>query len=415
MPGVDEQQAVQRRVARPGCPNPVAIVKAPAIPALTGIRFFLALFVVIFHFGLGLVSDAPAWARNVLGSGYTAVSMFFVLSGFVLGYNYLGDVKVRASRFWIARVARIGPAYWTALLIQIPFWIQELLPNHTTSFNYPLTTILVSLTCTQAWVIGTHAVWNMPAWSLSCEWFFYLLFPFIGIQLIKLRRNGLFCAMTVFAGLTLLVPLLYLLFQPDHISNASLTQENMTHFTRDTTLLSTRFVLWHDGWYRLALYNPIVHLPTFLLGMSVGRYRRIFSGPRSSGIRRVAVHLSAFAILTVLAISGRMPHILLHDCIVALLFCAFISQVTALWRPVQRLLSTRPLLILGEASYTMYILQHPLSLWFETILRHVFHVTGLEVYTFPILLEFVVVLVAASVLTSVFIEKPARKWIMSVR
>ena len=61
----------------------------PALPALTGLRFVAAVQVVLFH----TRSAAPGLQRSSFldpfGGGYSGVSLFFVLSGFILAYNYL--------------------------------------------------------------------------------------------------------------------------------------------------------------------------------------------------------------------------------------------------------------------------------------------------------------------------------------
>ena len=95
---------------------------APAsIPALTGLRFVAALWVVISHYGLALAY--PPGLREVGAQGGAAVSLFFVLSGFVLTYNYADwfrDDCARVGRFAWARFTRICPMHLVALLAMTP-------------------------------------------------------------------------------------------------------------------------------------------------------------------------------------------------------------------------------------------------------------------------------------------------------
>src|SRR5690349_6086454 len=99
------------------------------LKALTGIRFFLAIWVVIYHQGPWLtesLSSTPAIHRIAecfIFTGYSAVSAFFILSGFVLTYNY--DLPVLAAprnalRFGIARFSRIYPSYVAGILGFVP-------------------------------------------------------------------------------------------------------------------------------------------------------------------------------------------------------------------------------------------------------------------------------------------------------
>ena len=63
--------------------------KRAPLRALTSIRFFAAMYVVLFHCGLPRLIAMPAIAARFFDSGYTGVTLFFSLSGFILAYNYL--------------------------------------------------------------------------------------------------------------------------------------------------------------------------------------------------------------------------------------------------------------------------------------------------------------------------------------
>lgn len=144
------------------------------LPALTGIRFLAAMQVVFFHFGssFALRHNFPHPLGNFLANGWIAVSLFFILSGFILSYTYTGQIEAPGGkrRFWAARFARIYPVYVMSLILMIPF--QSSLPIGVAS-----TVVLM----VQAWN-PTHPellyAWNLTAWTLSIEAFFYLVFPF---------------------------------------------------------------------------------------------------------------------------------------------------------------------------------------------------------------------------------------------
>ncbi len=57
--------------------------RAPMLPALTGVRFFAAMAVLLFHYGAGFSEriHAPSPIRHLLHNGFLGVSLFFVLSG----------------------------------------------------------------------------------------------------------------------------------------------------------------------------------------------------------------------------------------------------------------------------------------------------------------------------------------------
>src|SRR5580698_8802877 len=103
--------------------NSIPPGRMPAIRSLTGARFVAALLVVCFHF----VPLAPGWVNSILRNGYLGVPFFFVLSGFILTYNYASDPQQRivARSFWMARFARIYPIYLVALVLSLPFFFRD--------------------------------------------------------------------------------------------------------------------------------------------------------------------------------------------------------------------------------------------------------------------------------------------------
>ncbi|MDX6231026.1 MAG: hypothetical protein QOI76_4416, partial [Frankiales bacterium] len=93
----------------------------PRLPALTGLRFVAALAVVLSHFSEQRLVDVPRRLVTFLDGGRTAVSLFFVLSGFVLAYNYAHlSTTDQRRRFYVARFARIYPVVLLALLVAVP-------------------------------------------------------------------------------------------------------------------------------------------------------------------------------------------------------------------------------------------------------------------------------------------------------
>jgi peptidoglycan/LPS O-acetylase OafA/YrhL len=170
-----------------------------ALPGLTGLRFIAALAVVLSHFTEQGVARSPDWLINDLDGGRTAVSLFFVLSGFVLAYNYFG-ISTRAERhnFYVARFARLYPVVLLSLLIaaigvgySYQHQRQGILVSWYAITGHAFPELVASLIAQLAMAIGWFPLaainqpWNAPAWSISCEVFFYVLFPFL---LSKLRK-----------------------------------------------------------------------------------------------------------------------------------------------------------------------------------------------------------------------------------
>ena len=99
------------------------MLRRPNIPALTTLRFFAALLVVIFHYNL----TAPIFPFALAHFGYQAVTFFFILSGFILTYTHGTSVGLNVSlrEFFAARIAQISPAYYLALILALPFFVRS--------------------------------------------------------------------------------------------------------------------------------------------------------------------------------------------------------------------------------------------------------------------------------------------------
>jgi len=139
-----------------------------------------------------------------MGYGGFGVAVFFVLSGFVLTWS-LPDVSSKRS-FYRRRVARIWPANAAVWLVFIVMGLVGI-----TSRPGPAPA-LAALVLVQSWFPGlgwANAV-NGVAWSLSCEFFFYLTFPFLFVALRRLNDRGLALAAVATFGVGAVITVGYL-------------------------------------------------------------------------------------------------------------------------------------------------------------------------------------------------------------
>ena len=150
------------------------------LDSLTGLRAFAALAVFFDHAQFLMTGEPRSLIHYIGAQGAMGVTFFFCLSGFVLAWS---DTVQSRVRFWWARVARIYPAYLVALLGGL---VVTLAAGGTDALGGKLA---VTALLVQSWFPDyswSFAV-NGVSWSLSCEAFFYLLFPFL---LVALRRAG---------------------------------------------------------------------------------------------------------------------------------------------------------------------------------------------------------------------------------
>jgi peptidoglycan/LPS O-acetylase OafA/YrhL len=175
-------------------------VRTGEIRALSGLRIVAALWVVLFHFRPLLAEASPGFSSAlapVLNAGAQGVDLFFILSGFVLTWNYLDRMGESWStrdtlRFLWLRLARVWPVYLVTMHLAAAFVIFTLyvgrfpLPppviESMNALNWLKQVLLVQLWF-QPYFDGSS--WNGPAWSISAEWLAYLLFG--GLILIIFR------------------------------------------------------------------------------------------------------------------------------------------------------------------------------------------------------------------------------------
>ena len=159
----------------------------PFVPALTGVRAFAALWVMVLHLTEVTSVLLPEGAARAFGfvawPGALGVDVFFVLSGFIISYNYEARFATRVEparylAFLRARLARIYPVH-LALLLALVVVVRGLhvtMPGTIDPSRWSTQQLVESVLLVHAWV-GHTAAWNAVSWSISSEWLAYLLFP----------------------------------------------------------------------------------------------------------------------------------------------------------------------------------------------------------------------------------------------
>jgi peptidoglycan/LPS O-acetylase OafA/YrhL len=312
----------------------------------------------------------PAAAQSLMRGGYLAVQTFFLLSGFVLALSYANTRWNRKSltRFVVARFARIYPAYLLSLVLISWFAIEFVMKAGHSAVE-------------KATVLGDYAFvlqgwrspsvgWNTPAWSLSCEFFFYACFPLL---LVWLGRCGIGRIWVALAA-----------------------------------CMVTPIALAHAG--VPVFWKPVHHLADFVAGIAAARFYRAMERS-SAATKTIGFWLSAGAVV---AGAGFIvfPHI----------FDGTMVNLNTALRPVNmslliglatgggflvRLLSTETAEYLGKVSYSMYILHIPLLWWYSEYTT--FHWGSAPPAWVGFL--FVAVVIVVSIGAYEFVEVPANRWI----
>lgn len=365
--------------------------KSP-LRALTGLRFVAAFWVVLFHFfrPMKLGIPMPASIDRILESGFCGIGLFFALSGFVLSYVY-GDIDpddpIAKRNFWAARFARVYPIHIAGFVLATPFVMLHRMAKSSGLALLAKTVIAAtaSLTLTQAWFWPMSRTWNGLSWTLSVEVFCYLLFPWLAAKLRNLREAELVALAGLMWVFAILPPAVWY-FVPS---------------------LPEFFVLDF----------PLFHLPTFVAGAAVGF---LFLRRKMSGVRASLCGVSGLAIiLAVTAVSKSIAPGFLHNGFLIPGFCLLIYGLACNGWPAS-ILSGRLMQLLGDASYSIYILQY--CVWWYSFAI----VTGFAKidYTAAINADvmagsgwfFIVnsaILIALSILLFKYVETPARIFLRS--
>lgn len=177
-------------------------MRRPDIPVLTSLRFPAAFAIVLYHFLA--YTNCPTWIWDGFNTG---VSFFYVLSGFILYYNYL-DLKDRGN-FWVARFARIWPVHIVTLIIALLVMPWDWLLGHA---SWPIT-LPENILLVHAWlpIKGSVLSFNGVSWSLSVEAFFYLCFPLL---LARMKRQGSPVLLTASFGIGFVIISLMTIYKP---------------------------------------------------------------------------------------------------------------------------------------------------------------------------------------------------------
>ena len=343
----------------------IALSKNQLMP-LTSLRFFAALLVLCQHY-------FDFWL------GHAGVSFFFVLSGFILTYNYKDKFSKSGGfkDFYWRRLARIYPTHLLTLIITLPIFIHGITSGKGVA-EYAIE-LIANIALIQSFFPspGIYFSLNSVSWSISDEMFFYAVFPFLLSWLGGLRvpaRSRAFGFLTMAA--VMLIALWVL-------------------FWKDSTIIdpTTHWVFY---------INPFFRLLEFTLGIGIGLnfYDR-------SSTRFTSFH--EFTALIFALISFAAAYLLPPRAGVLLLGIWFVPSALLLVHVfarsdgiLSRLLSAKLWILLGESSFMLYMIHEPI-IRYATILSKFFKIDNFLLSGFAILI---------SIAGFLLFEKPMQRFVL---
>ena len=342
------------------------------INPLTSLRLIFALMV----FGAHCYVIDSFFNAHFFKEGFVGVSFFFVLSGFIIAYNYqkkLQENKITKRGFWVARIARVYPLHWLTLLVAV------FLGNYVVasgSIDW-LKHFFASLTLTNAYIpkVDYFFSFNSPSWSLCCEQLFYFSFPF----LIPLTKNykqllGVF-------GVVAVLMIVGMYFTPE---------EDIKGY-----------------WY----VNPVTRFPDFIVGMLLFQLYERLKDKNITSLQGSIMEIAAVILfLAFYLYASEIPKVYRYSCFYWLPVAAILISFSLQKGVLSRILSNRFLVIGGEISYSFYLIHLFVLLSYVEWQKE----SGFQIawyYSIPVLLCVIVLL---CMLSYRYFEKPMNKRIKSL-
>ena len=362
------------------------------IRALTGLRIVAALWVVLFHYRPPLWAASPRLHDDVaplFDAGAQGVDLFFILSGFVLTWNYLDRMGPAWSargtlHFLWLRLSRVWPVYLVTMHLAA-LWIIVTLhvgdvpspdAEKLTAISYVRQLLMIQLWF-EPFFDGTS--WDGPAWSISAEWLAYLLFGGLVLVIFRIAR---------------------------------VTRARMLLALAVVAALPPTLLLLGTG----VFYSPWSWLPRILAQFAAGalacaavrRLRLTDRGRLATGylsVLLVAAIVGGLYVLDAHPVSGLVD----SGGLTAVLYLPLVVALSLGTGPLPALLSTRLMRYGGRISFSLYMIHEPVhTIWDWMVDQHRLVLTMSAAKLAAVGL--IAVAVAAAMALYHGVEEPAQRW-----
>ena len=352
------------------------------IDSLTGLRIFAAVAVFLSH--LQPPAFAPEVLRRFMGSGYNGVTLFFILSGFVMAWNYTDRLTpLRVPGLWsfvVARFARIYPLYIFALVFAVA---PALLDGKIAAGAWQHVLAIQVWNPDPAIALGM----NGPGWSINVEFFLYACFPVLVVALARIRRSPR--ALLAVGAASIVV---------------------MTGLAWWFVLTGRASLQWGDAQsaHRWLYLIPLTRLGDFVLGIITAMLVQNPARP-PSWLPATAQMIGVVGFVSLMIWPGMLVSAWSWDSAYMLpVFLILWGLATGPSTMFARLLATKPLVRAGEASFAFYLLHGSL------VGRFTFaSVDNWREWAFATTLEFFAIFFLA-LGAHMVIERPAQRWLRRV-
>lgn len=337
---------------------------AVKIGQITFTRFVAAMAIVISHFNKDLFLYKIECIADVFLRANVGVSYFFILSGFIMIVAYHRKEKIRYLDFYRNRVARIYPLYGVGLLLYFL--------TRYSDFSFYKT--LLYLLGIQSWIPGKALILNFPGWSISVEFLFYLIFPWLYNYLYSKGNKSIWViAILIWIG---------------------------TQVFSNLYINSPSYKGPHTVSHEFLHYFPLWHINEFLMGNLAGIF--FVKNRKEKNYDLAVVLLFVVIILSLIFIPLNF-----HNGLMAVFFVPAIYFISCNNGFITRLFSIKFFEFLGEISYAIYIVHIPVLYILRSVLWDCFRIS----YSNTVFWIYILVLTVVSAVFYQFVEKPMRDYL----
>ena len=300
--------------------QPATAAHARDVACLTSLRFFAAAWVLALHYSERIPGDSRTYTA-FFENGRLGVDFFFVLSGFILTHVYLAQLNERRFSFWSfirKRFARLYPLHIVcigvvAAYVSLGHYLGITFAN---AEVYTWHMLWPNLLMIQAWGVLNSMSWNYVAWSISAEWFAYLIF--LPLSLIFIKLPGGHLAKLAFAVGT---------FTALYLATPHLVGQELTLLTYDFAMLRI--------------------VPEFMIGVALYHVSQDWDLDHKTGPWLMATALTALLVIAHFDL-GHYPAVLLLAFLIA-------GSASLERQGGVTFLKHRALVYFGETSYALYM------------------------------------------------------------
>lgn len=342
------------------------LVVQPKGMILAALRFFVSMYIVIYHMLVVAPWDMRA-VSPVFSKGWIGTDFFIILSGFIIALAYksrLETGKLAVGEFMLGRVLRLWPPH----AVVLAFFLIYVLITKTAGFGtsdpsfFAASSFLSQFFLTNSFIFAEHA-WNVPTWTLSALVVCYMLYAIAAPQLARMKEPRILLAVSV----------LWLL-SASALAVAA-TGKSIANLSE-----------------HLALIRAI---PLFFFGALLGHYALL---QRSHSRSQDATRYLTIILATMLVIAHLWSDVA-SDTIILLLTAGVV--LFAVEMPVGKVMHT-----LGRLSFAIYLIHVPLIYVYFPFIRRIGGLDTTDVPYVALWLAFPCVVVVAAYLFEKWVEAP---------